>query len=116
MTGYDGPIKNTDLLNLREYVTADTGSLNKADSTVLLMVTHSNLKARFMEIRFDRYVRAAFPRAAVRPFPRRSRNRLLRSRIWRFPNLPVPSFFVSSPFSRDDSTLVLPELLTPVPP
>ena len=60
MTGYDGPIKNTDLLNLREYVTADTGSLNKADSTVLLMVTHSNLKARFMEIRFDRYVRAAF--------------------------------------------------------
>jgi len=56
MTGYDGPIKNTDLLNLREYVTADTGSLNKADSTVLLMCTHSNLKARFMEIRFDRYV------------------------------------------------------------
>ena len=67
MTGYDGPIKNTDLLNLREYVTAETGSLNKADSTVLLMVTHSNLKARFMEIRFDRYVRAALT------FHRRSR-------------------------------------------
>lgn len=57
MGTYDGPIKNHDLLNLREYVTADTGSLNKADSTVLLMVTHSNLQARFMEIRFDRYVR-----------------------------------------------------------
>ena len=56
MTGYDGKIKNQDLLNLREYVTADTGSLNKADSTVLLMVTHSNLQARFMEIRFDRYM------------------------------------------------------------
>lgn len=56
MGTYDGPIKNQDLLNLREYVTADTGSLNKADSTVLLMVTHSNLQARFMEIRFDRYV------------------------------------------------------------
>ena len=56
MTGYDGKIKNQDLLNLREYVTADTGSLNKADSTVLLMGTHSNLQARFMEIRFDRYM------------------------------------------------------------
>lgn len=62
MTGYDGRIKNTDLLNLREYVTADTGSLNKADSTVLLMVTHSNLKARFMEIRFDRYVSGFYTR------------------------------------------------------
>ena len=53
---YDGNIKNKDLLALREYVTHDSGSLNKADSTVQLMVTHSNLKARFMEIRFDRYV------------------------------------------------------------
>lgn len=50
-------IKNQDLLSLREYVTHDSGSLNKADSTVLLMCTHSNLEARFMEIRFDRYVR-----------------------------------------------------------
>ena len=53
---YDGNIKNQELLSLREYVTHDSGSLNKADSTVQLMVTHSNLKARFMEIRFDRYV------------------------------------------------------------
>ena len=53
---YNGNIKNQELLSLREYVTHDSGSLNKADSTVQLMVTHSNLKARFMEIRFDRYV------------------------------------------------------------
>ena len=99
MTGYDGPIKNHDLLNLREYVTADTGSLNKADSTVLLMVTHSNLKARFMEIRFDRYVRAASPRAAATPFPRRSP-------ISRFPNLRVPSFGLRSrPRRRSLQTL-----------
>lgn len=103
MTGYDGPIKNQDLLNLREYVTADTGSLNKADSTVLLMVTHSNLKARFMEIRFDRYVRAASPRAAATPFPRRSP-------ISRFPNLRVPSFDL-----RSAATSVLPDALTPSP-
>jgi|AntAceMinimDraft_1070359.scaffolds.fasta_scaffold48031_1 hypothetical protein len=50
-------IKNHDLLNLREYVTHDTGAMNQAESTVLLMCTHSNLKARFMEIRFDRHVR-----------------------------------------------------------
>ena len=53
---YDGNIKNQELLSLRAYVTHDSGSLHKADSTVQLMVTHSNLKARFMEIRFDRYV------------------------------------------------------------
>jgi hypothetical protein len=53
----DPNIKNTDLLNLREYVTHDSGMANQADSTVLLMCTHSNLTARFMEIRFDRYVR-----------------------------------------------------------
>ena len=50
-------IVNEDLRALRGYVTHDSGSLNQADSTVLLMCTHSNLKARFMEIRFDRYVR-----------------------------------------------------------
>lgn len=69
---YDGNIKNKDLLALREYVTHDSGSLNKADSTVQLMVTHSNLKARFMEIRFDRYVSIypadhALRRACVAP-------------------------------------------------
>ena len=109
MTGYDGPIKNTDLVNLREYVTAETGSLNKADSTVLLMVTHSNLKARFMEIRFDRYVRAAFDVSS--PLSSGS-GASLRSRIWRFPNLPVPSFVSSS--SRRDARPS--QALTPVPP
>lgn len=44
------------LAALREYVVADTGVQNKADSTVLMMVTHSNLKANFMELRFDRYM------------------------------------------------------------
>ena len=53
MGTYDGPIKNQDLLNLREYVTADTGSLNKADSTVLLMVTHSNLQAGSRFVSWD---------------------------------------------------------------
>jgi tubulin-specific chaperone B len=48
----------TDLQMLREYVTAP-GSFgaNQADSTVLIHVTHSNLKAEFMEIRLDKHVR-----------------------------------------------------------
>ena len=77
---YDGNIKNKDLLALREYVTHDSGSLNKADSTVQLMVTHSNLKARFMEIRFDRYVSIYPADQALR----RASNRIsfrLRSRV-----------------------------------
>ena len=37
---YDGNIKNKDLLALREYVTHDSGSLNKADSTVPVSYTH----------------------------------------------------------------------------
>ena len=55
MTGQH--FNNHELNALRNYVTHDSGSLNKADSTVLLTCTHSNLNARFMEIRFDRYVR-----------------------------------------------------------
>lgn len=47
---------SADLAALREYVVADTGVQNKADSTVLMMVTHSNLNANFMELRFDRYM------------------------------------------------------------
>ena len=58
MTNGAPHFKNTELSALRDYVTHDSCSLNKADSTLLLMVTHSNLQARFMEIRFDRYVRA----------------------------------------------------------
>lgn len=46
---------NSDLRTLREYVTAP-GSQNQADDTVRLLVTHSNLKAKFMEIRLDLHV------------------------------------------------------------
>ena len=42
---------------LRSYVTFDSGAQNQAESTVLLNVTHSNLKAMFMELRFDKHVR-----------------------------------------------------------
>ncbi|XP_075263802.1 uncharacterized protein LOC142355566 [Convolutriloba macropyga] len=41
---------------LRDYVTYDSGSLNQAESTVLLEVTHSNLKAKFMQIRLDKHM------------------------------------------------------------
>lgn len=47
MTNGAPHFKNTELSALRDYVTHDSGSLNKADSTLLLMVTHSNLRARF---------------------------------------------------------------------
>ena len=50
---------SADLASLRNYVTSDTGAQCKADSTVLLCVSHSNLKARFLEIRFDRYMTVA---------------------------------------------------------
>lgn len=49
---------NSDLRTLREYVTAP-GSQNQADDTVRLLVTHSNLKAKFMEIRLDLHMRVA---------------------------------------------------------
>jgi len=50
------PREITELEALKMYVTADTGFANKADGTVLLAVTHSNLSSRFMEIRFDRHM------------------------------------------------------------
>jgi hypothetical protein len=49
------------LAALRDYVTADTGVQHRADSTVLLSVTHSNLRSTFMELRFDLHVRARAP-------------------------------------------------------
>lgn len=50
-------LSKDDVDALRAYVAGpDTGFANKADSTVLLHVTHSNLKARFMEIRLDLHV------------------------------------------------------------
>ena len=50
--------RNPDLQALRDYVMADTGAQNQASSTVRLLVTHSNLKARFLEIRLDLHVSA----------------------------------------------------------
>ena len=45
---------------LREYVTAaPSGIQNRGDGTVLLQVTHSNLKAVFMELRFDMHMTIA---------------------------------------------------------
>lgn len=41
---------------LRAYVLADTGAQNQADSTVRLVITHSNLRASFMDIRLDMHV------------------------------------------------------------
>lgn len=51
-------LTRTELGQLKAYVTAP-GKLgaNQADSTVLLHVTHSNLRAEFMELRFDKHVR-----------------------------------------------------------
>lgn len=46
-----------DAEQLRAYVVGpDGGGLRQADSTVLLHVTHSNLKAKFIELRFDLHV------------------------------------------------------------
>merc|ERR1712039_786577 len=47
---------SADLQMLKEYVQWDSGSLNRSESTVLLHVTHSNLKARMFELRLDRHM------------------------------------------------------------
>ena len=41
---------------IRDYVLWESGGQAKGVSTVLLHVTHSNLKARFMELRLDRHM------------------------------------------------------------
>ena len=41
---------------MKEWVQWDSGLQNKGASTVLLHLTHSNLNARFMEIRLDRHM------------------------------------------------------------
>jgi tubulin-folding cofactor B len=49
-----------DIDALKAYVAGpDSGFANRADSTVLLHITHSNLQAKFMEIRLDMHVRQA---------------------------------------------------------
>ena len=56
-------VQNAELAMLREYVTADGNfGQNQSDATVLLHVTHSNLKAEFLEIRLDKHVRFNFQR------------------------------------------------------
>lgn len=47
---------SVDMQMLKEYVQWDSGSLNRSESTVLLHVTHSNLKARMFELRLDRHM------------------------------------------------------------
>ena len=48
-------ISQADIQSLKDYVKGPS-SQNQADSTVRLQVTHSNLKANFMEIRLDLHV------------------------------------------------------------
>ena len=48
-------ISQQDIQALKDYVKGPS-SQNQADSTVRLQVTHSNLKAYFMEIRLDLHV------------------------------------------------------------
>jgi tubulin-folding cofactor B len=45
-----------DMQTLRDYVTHDSGIQNQHESTVLLELTHSNLKAKFMQVRLDKHV------------------------------------------------------------
>jgi len=44
------------LQQLRDWVTHDSGGQARGETTVLLHVTHSNLKARMFEIRLDRHM------------------------------------------------------------
>ena len=47
-------MNNHDLLAVRRYVTAETGSQRLHDDTVLVDVTHSNLQQRHLEIRLSK--------------------------------------------------------------
>jgi len=47
---------SNDLQNLRDFITYESGGQNRGSTTVLLHVTHSNLKARMFEIRLDRHM------------------------------------------------------------
>jgi tubulin-specific chaperone B len=59
-----------ELARLKAYVSApSSGIQNQNDSTVLLHVTHSNLKSKFVEIRLDRHVRIPIFSAVRHPVP-----------------------------------------------
>lgn len=63
-------INNEDLLALQSYVTANDArqySDLHAD-TLVLDVTHSNLKQRHIEIRFDKHTTISTLRDKVKPF------------------------------------------------
>ena len=47
---------SAELQNLRDWVTHESGGQARGETTVLLHVTHSNLKARMFEIRLDRHM------------------------------------------------------------
>uniref|UniRef100_A0A061S2S3 Tubulin-folding cofactor B n=1 Tax=Tetraselmis sp. GSL018 TaxID=582737 RepID=A0A061S2S3_9CHLO len=49
----------SEIQELRDYVLADTGFQRKAESSVLLEVTHSNLRTKFMQIRLDLHMTVA---------------------------------------------------------
>lgn len=54
-------LTGADIQALKDYVSAPGNfGQNQADSTVRLHVTHSNLKAEFMELRMDLHVRSTF--------------------------------------------------------
>ncbi len=48
--------RSAELEAMRDYVMWQSGAQNQAESTVLLNVTHSNLKAKMFEIRLDRHM------------------------------------------------------------
>ncbi len=55
-------VATDDMQALRDYVMAPaTGSQQQAESTVVLHVTHNNLKLQMMELRFDLHVRSPGP-------------------------------------------------------
>jgi len=45
-----------DLNNLRDFVTYESGGQNRGATTVLIHVTHSNLKMKMFELRLDRHM------------------------------------------------------------
>ncbi len=50
-------VTGADIQQLKDYVSASDGGMQRqAESTVRLNVSHSNLKAKFMEIRLDLHV------------------------------------------------------------
>jgi tubulin-folding cofactor B len=57
-------LDHDDIAALKAYVRAPTGN-KRAESTVLLGVTHSNLKASLMEIRFDKHMTVANVKAKL---------------------------------------------------